>query len=167
MQVAWTADAHRRTFASMTTKAGHGLIGMLALVALTVNGLDSAHATSDKKPTVKLTEPVALKPASASQITAPQAVRIEEPVPQAKLPRPIAPQTPPPARTARPGSALPSGPVAIVTIPSSTPTAPKAAATPQPVKQVSAAQASSAKPVAQPGRKKPAPKKLVQTKRVR
>jgi hypothetical protein len=160
----------------MTRKVGQGLIGTLALIALAVGGTDSAYATSDKKPAAKVIEPAAAKPALspvlAPQAAAPQTARIEEHALQAKPPRPIAPQTPPPARTARPGSALPAGPVAIVTIPPSTPAAPKAEAKPEPVKAASTAPVTSAKPAAKldpkkPDLKKPAPKKLVQTKPAR
>ena len=166
MRVAWTPAAHRRTFMLMTKKVGQGLIGTLALIALAV-ATESAHATSDKKPAAKVIEPVAAKSAPAPQATAPQTARIEDAAPQAKPPRPIAPQTPPPARTARPGSALPAGPVAIVTIPPSTPAAPKVEAKPEPVKPASTAPVTSAKPAAKPDPKKPAPKKLVQTKPAR
>jgi hypothetical protein len=144
----------------MTKKAGQGLIGTLALIALAVGGIDSALAISDKKPAARVTEPAAAKPVPPP--ASPQTARIEEAAPQAKPPRPIAPQTPPPARTARSGSALPAGPMAIVTIPPSTPPAPKAEAKPGPAKQASTAPATSAKPSAKPDPKKPTPKKLVQ-----
>jgi hypothetical protein len=145
----------------MTKKAGQGLIGTLALIALTIGGIDSAYATSDKKLTARVTEPAAAKAAPAA--AAPQTARIEEPALQAKPPRPIAPQTPPPARTARPGSALPAGPIAIVTIPPSAPPAPKAEAKPALVKQVSATPVASAKPATKAGPKKPAPKNTAQS----
>ena len=155
----------------MTRKVGQGLIGTLALIALAVGGIDCAHATSGKKPAAKLTEPAVAKPALspflAPQAVAPQTARIEEVAPQAKPARPIAPQTPPPARTARPGSALPAGPIAIVTIPPSIPPAPKIEAKPAPVKQASTAPAASVKPAAKPDPKKPASKKLVQTRPAR
>ena len=154
----------------MTKKVGQGLIGTLALIALAVGGTDSAYATSDKKPAAKVTEPAAAKPAPRPLCTCGCGAAdrtVEEPALQAKPPRPIAPQTPPPARTARPGSALPAGPVAIVTIPPSTPPAPKAEAKPAPVKQASTAPVTSAKPAAKPDPKKPTPKKLVQTKPTR
>jgi hypothetical protein len=144
----------------MTKKVGHGLIGTLALIALVVGGIDSALATSDKKPVAKITEPAAAKPVPPP--AAPQTARIEEAAPQAKPPRPIAPQTPPPARAARSGSALPAGPMAIVTIPPSMPPAPKADAKPGPAKQASTPPVTSAKRATKPGSKKPAPKKLVQ-----
>ena len=44
MRVAWTHDAHRRTFALMAKKVGQALIGTLALIALAVS-MHSAHAT--------------------------------------------------------------------------------------------------------------------------
>jgi hypothetical protein len=158
---------HQRTFALMTRKVRQGLIGTLALVALAVGGIDSAQATSDKKPPTKVTEPAALKPGPALQMAAPQSARVDEPAPQAKPPRPIAPQTPPPARTTRPGSPLPPGPVAIVTIPPTIPAAPKTEPKPEPVKQASAAPTASAKTAAKSDPKKPDPKKLVQAKPAR
>jgi hypothetical protein len=169
MRVAWTHDAHRRTFALMAKKVGQALIGTLALIALAI-GADSALATSDKKPAAKVTEPIAAKP--VVPMAAPQTARVDEAAAQAKPPRPIAPQTPPPARTARPGSALPAGPVAIVTIPPSTPPAPKAEAKPEPAKHASTPPVASAKRAAKadpkkPDPKKPAPKKLVQAKPTR
>lgn len=148
----------------MTKTVGQTLFGTLALIALAVGGINCAHATSDRKPAAKVIEPAAAKPAPLAQAPAPQAARIDEAMPQAKPPRPIAPQTPPPARAVRPGSALPTGPVAIVTIPPSTPAPPKVETKPEPVKQANSAASASVKPAAKPGTKKPAPKKLVQTK---
>lgn len=149
----------------MTKKVGPGLFGTLALIALAVGGIDSAVATSDKKPAAKVTEPTAAKPVPPP--AAPQTARIEEAAPQAKPPRPIAPQTPPPARAGRSGSALPAGPMAIVTIPPSMPPAPKAEAKPGPAKQASAAPVTSAKPATKPDPKKPTAKNIAQSKQKR
>ena len=54
----------------MTKKVGQGLIGTLALIALAVGGIDSAYATSDKKPAAKVTEPAAAKPVAPRRCAA-------------------------------------------------------------------------------------------------
>ena len=148
----------------MTKTVGQRLSGTLALIALAVGAVDSAHATSDKKPAAKVIEPAAAKSAPLPQAVAPQTARIEEALPQAKPPRPIAPQTPPPPRAARPGSALPAGPVAIVTIPPSTPAPSKVETKPEPVKQAATASLTPPKPAAKVEPKKPPAKTIAQRK---
>jgi hypothetical protein len=174
--MAWTATCRRAIFGVMTGGLRSEIMARLLLAAaIAVAGIALAHAQSaphpkQGKPHVQRADPATPAAKTATKTAAktaakpldkpvakpagdpalPKTVQLGEPLPQVRPPRPIAPQTPPPARSGR--AFAQQGPVAVLPVPQ---TATAASVTIKP-EMKSRAPLPSARPAANKPAAKPA-----------